>query len=290
MTFTAIVAKIADRLNLTSAAALTRIGEEVNDRYRELMSGIGLQTSIRTTTTQAVTVGNRYVEFTCEKIFGVYNNYGRSVSSITRSGTTATLTTSIDHGYAVGDSIVVAGATQTDYNGVFVIASTPTDTTLTYEVANSPVTPATGTITVELLQTQWVLGERSVDEIRLMPIQADPPQNYAVYNTDASSVTIILDAIPSSAYLLNADVEMNITSMSGSDVPAFPQDFHDILVRGGMADELYKMEKYDLSQVQEDKFEKRLSELRLFIAKSSGLNIFQGRYQGYTFNLNGLVR
>jgi hypothetical protein len=290
MTFTAIVAKVADRLNLTSAAALTRIGEEVNDRYRELMSGIGLQTSIRTTVSQAVTVGNRNVEFDCEKVFSVFNNYGRSVSSITRSGTTATVTTSIDHGYAEGDSVEVAGATQTDYNGVFVITSTPTDTTFTYEVANSPVTPATGTITVQLLQTQWILGERTVDELRMMPIQADPPQNYAVLSMNADAVTVMLDAIPSSAYILNADVETNITSMSGSDVPAFPQDFHDILVRGGMADELYKMEKYELSQVQEDKFEKRLSELRLFIAKSSGLNIFQGRYQGYTFNLNGLVR
>lgn len=289
MTFTAIVNKVADRLNLTSAAALTRIGEEVNDRYREVMSGVGLQTSIRTSISQQVTTGNRYVAFDCEKVFSVFNNYGRSVSSITRSSTTATVTTAIDHGYATGDSVVIAGAAQTDYNGVYVITVTG-DTTFTYTVANSPVTPATGTITVELLQTQWILGERTVDELRMMPIQADPPQNYAVYSMNADEVTVMLDAIPSSAYILNADVEVNITSMTSADVPAFPQDFHDILVRGPMADELMKMEKYSEAEVQEGKFEKRLSELRLFIAKSSGLNIFQGRYQGYTFNLNGLAR
>ncbi len=289
MTFTAIVAKIADRLNLTSAAALTRIGEEVNDRYREIMSGVGLQTSIRTTATKQVTVGNRLVVFTCEKIFNVFDNFGRAVTSITRSSTTATVTTTIDHGYATGDSVVVSGATQTDYNGTFVI-TVLTDTTFTYEVENSPVTPATGTITVELLQTQWVLGERTMDELRMMPVQADPPQNWAPQNTGASTVTIQLDSIPESAYILNADVEMNITSMSGSDVPAFPQDFHDILVRGGLADELMKMEKYSEADVQEGKFEKRLSELRLFIAKSNGLEIFQGRNSGARFGINqGLV-
>ena len=291
MTFTAIVAKIADRLNLTSTAALTRIGEDVNDRYREIVSSVGLQTSIRTTISEQVTVGNRLVTFDCEKVFSVFNNYGRAVSSITRSSTTATVTTSIDHGYAVGDSVVVAGAVQTDYNGTFVITTVPSDTTFTYEVANSPTTPATGTITVELQQTQWILGERTMDEMRAMPVQADPPQYWAPQNIGAATVTVQLDSIPSTAYILNADVEVNITDLSGSSVPAFPQDFHDILVRGGLADELYKMEKYDLSAVQEEKFQNRLSELRLFIAKSNGLAIFQGRQAGVGVysGINGLV-
>lgn len=291
MTFDAIVAKVADRLNLTSTAATTRIGEEVNDRYREIMSGVGLQTSIRTTTTKQVTAGNRLVVFDCEKIFNVFNNYGRSVTSITRSSTTATVTTSIDHGYTTGDSVVIAGATQTDYNGVFAITVTG-DTTFTYAVANSPATPATGTITVELQQTQWVLGERTMDELRLLPVMSgDQPQNWAPQNIGASTVTIQLDAMPSTAYILNADAEVNITSLSGSQVPGFPQDFHDILVRGGLADELMKMEKYGEADVQENKFEKRLSELRLFIAKSNGLDIFQGR-TGRTYGGNvmpGLV-
>jgi hypothetical protein len=251
MTFTAIVAIIADRLNLTSAAALTRIGTEVNERYREVMSGVGLQTSIRTTIAQAVTAGNNQVEFSCQKVFSVFNNYGCSVTSITRSSTTATVTTSINHGYATGVSVKIAGAVETAYNGVFVITVTG-DTTFTYTVSGSPSTPATGTITVELLQTQWILGERTMDELRMMPIQADPPQNWAPANMNADSVTVQLDSIPSSAYILNADVEMNITNMSGSDVPGFAQDFHDILIRGGLADELYKMEKYELSQVQEE--------------------------------------
>lgn len=70
-----------------------------------------------------------------------------TVSSITRSGTVATTTTSTAHGLIVGQSVVVSGATQTDYNGTFLVTAINSSTVFTYTVANSPTTPATGTIT-----------------------------------------------------------------------------------------------------------------------------------------------
>lgn len=69
-------------------------------------------------------------------------------TTITRSSTTATATTASNHGYISGDIITVAGASQTDYNGDFTIVVTGL-TTFTYTVANSPTTPATGTITAQ---------------------------------------------------------------------------------------------------------------------------------------------
>ncbi len=75
------------------------------------------------------------------------NGYGQvNVSSITRSGTTATVTTATAHGLATGDVALIAGAVETAYNGEFVITRTSA-TTFTYDVAGSPSTPATGTIT-----------------------------------------------------------------------------------------------------------------------------------------------
>lgn len=71
-----------------------------------------------------------------------------SITGITRSGTTATATTSVTHTIVVGNTVIVAGADQTDYNGTFTVTGV-TDTTFTYEVANSPTTPATGTITAQ---------------------------------------------------------------------------------------------------------------------------------------------
>ena len=69
-----------------------------------------------------------------------------SVSSVTRSGSTATATTSTNHGRTTGDWVEIAGAVETDYNGPFQITVTGV-ATFTYTVFNSPGTPANGTIT-----------------------------------------------------------------------------------------------------------------------------------------------
>lgn len=67
-----------------------------------------------------------------------------AITSITRSGAVATLTRT-SHGFIVGDSIKISGATEVEYNGTFVVATVPTANTLTYAVAGTPTTPATGT-------------------------------------------------------------------------------------------------------------------------------------------------
>jgi hypothetical protein len=82
----------------------------------------------------------------------------QSVTGITRTGAVATATTLAAHTYYKGQIVTVAGATQTDYNITVRIASVPTTTTFTYAVANSPVTPATGTITVKLAALGAISG------------------------------------------------------------------------------------------------------------------------------------
>jgi hypothetical protein len=69
-----------------------------------------------------------------------------SITSITRSSNVATATFASAHGLATGDTALIAGANEVDYNGEFVVTVTST-TTLTFAVANTPATPATGTIT-----------------------------------------------------------------------------------------------------------------------------------------------
>lgn len=70
----------------------------------------------------------------------------RVVTSITRSGATATVTATA-HGYATGQFVNVQGAAQTEYNGKFTITVVDANT-FTYPVTGTPATPATGTITV----------------------------------------------------------------------------------------------------------------------------------------------
>lgn len=47
----------------------------------------------------------------------------KTISSITRSGVTATLTTSAGHGFSNGDVVYIDGVFPAEYNGVFVIAN-----------------------------------------------------------------------------------------------------------------------------------------------------------------------
>jgi len=122
-----------------------------------------------------------------------------------------------------------------------------------------------------------VLGEDSFVELRHETLNADPPQRSAIQLTGASTVTILLDVKPATVYTLNADCYVNLSTLSGTMVPAFTQDYHDILVYGAMATELDKMEKYDLSDKKEKQYETRLSEYRLYIASSAYMDIIQGK-------------
>jgi uncharacterized phage protein gp47/JayE len=68
------------------------------------------------------------------------------LSSLTRSGTTATAITAVPHRLATGMTVTISGAVQTAYNVSAMVTVTGANT-FTYQVAGSPATPATGSIT-----------------------------------------------------------------------------------------------------------------------------------------------
>ena len=76
---------------------------------------------------------------------GFYTWHGdisKTISNSQRTGTTATLTTSTAHGFAVGDSVTVSGTNgNAALHGTYTIATVPTTTTFTYTTTTS------GTIT-----------------------------------------------------------------------------------------------------------------------------------------------
>lgn len=104
------------------------------------------------------------------------------------------------------------------------------------------------------------------------------PMNWAEFRVGANSVTILLDAYPATdPFTLEFSGYEIADQLSGSMVPAFPESFHDLLITMVMADELYKMEKPALAETMEKKSEKRLSDLRYFLAKSQWLDVVQGQ-------------
>jgi hypothetical protein len=123
------------------------------------------------------------------------------------------------------------------------------------------------------------LSQVTLDELReSMPFNAsDAPTNYAESAVTADTVTITLNVIPQTAFALYAEIQTAISDLIGSAEPAFPESYHDILIEGVLADELRKMEKPQLAQIAQTEFQRILSDLRMWIAKSAYLDIYQGK-------------
>jgi hypothetical protein len=152
--------------------------------------------------------------------------------------------------------------------------------------ANITVTAANpaATVTAAKIRTIYdptllkdVLDEVTLDEIRTM----DPagtvtgiPTKYAIVSHNASTITLRLYPIPSANNTLVADVLSGFTALTADgDIPSFPEDYHDLLVDGVLGDELQKLEKVNpMAVMAADRFERRLADLRYFIAKSAYLS------------------
>lgn len=127
------------------------------------------------------------------------------------------------------------------------------------------------------------LDEVTVDELDRSPIaDSDTPTKYAIYRTNAATVQIKLNVVPQTAFTLYAPGIVETATLSGTQEPAFPESYHDILVSGVLAEEYMKLEKGSLSRREQMKFEDRLGDLRIFIAKSPQQDIYQGKLAGST--------
>lgn len=71
---------------------------------------------------------------------------GVSISSITRSGSTATATTAASHDLASNVLVTITGANEAEYNVVSSAITVTGVDTFEYEVSGTPASPATGTI------------------------------------------------------------------------------------------------------------------------------------------------
>jgi len=80
----------------------------------------------------------------------------QTISSITHSGTTATLTTASAHGLITGNRVTITGATANDYNGTYVITYV-SPTVFTYVMATTPAANAT------VVGTYTTIGITGVD-------------------------------------------------------------------------------------------------------------------------------
>ena len=79
-----------------------------------------------------------------------------TISSITYSGTTATVTTASANGYCTGDQIEIAGATPAQYDGLFTI-TVLNGNTFTYTMSAAPGSNASGAMTAASTNTSLLM-------------------------------------------------------------------------------------------------------------------------------------
>jgi hypothetical protein len=203
VTFTEIVERIAERLNIppTATSSLARIGKAVNDVYREVTTSIGIDPSRRV---------------------------------VSATGTTA------------------LGIQTVTFNGI--------------EKIERIVDDSSGSIKI--------IPEVTFEQIReINPGLSDNIRKWAVESWTGTSVTIRIDVLPQTVFNLKADGSATVATLDAADVPAFPESFHDILIDGVLAEEFMKQEKAGLSDRAQARFEKRLSDLRMWRAKSISMII-----------------
>lgn len=121
------------------------------------------------------------------------------------------------------------------------------------------------------------LTQITPDEMHVISLGNEPPRHFSINRVYSTSVDILVDCIPTTTFTLYADGYITLSTLAGSQAPAFPESFHDILIFGAMADEYRKMEKMQLYQLCEADYEKRLSDLRMLIAKSGWQDQYQGK-------------
>lgn len=120
-----------------------------------------------------------------------------------------------------------------------------------------------------------LLEETSVDDIRARDAAASTsgtPTHYAILSHTIDEVELLLYPTPDAVSALSADALLAGTDMSlDADEPAFPEDFHDVLILGAEADGRVKNEKINMANKSEEQFETRLADLRYFLVKSAYL-------------------
>lgn len=110
--------------------------------------------------TSGVASGDTYVTANDGKLY-VYDSglalRTRTVTNVALTSNVATITVSAAHTMRVGETITVAGATPTLFNGSYAITTTPSATTFTYAKTNANVTSvaSAGTVTAPVIAASW---------------------------------------------------------------------------------------------------------------------------------------
>jgi len=156
------------------------------------------------------------------------------VTSITGSGTTATVTSRYQHNLAIGATIEVVGCDQGVYNGKFTIITVPSPTTFTYTTQNSvgAVTTATG-VAIRVSPLTWYGSANRIgmfDQQNGMFFEYDGQQLYAVLRNSINQLNGTVTLTQGSTIVTGSGSQFSTQLQPGSFVVLRGQSYKVVTI------------------------------------------------------------
>jgi hypothetical protein len=173
---------------------------------RPFDGGVAFSAGAATPNSQLIRQTRRYFRYQSGK--GIQFSTGSSLNpplfttSITSVSTTATVTTRYNHNMATGATIRVSGCDQAPYNGTFLVASTPTPTTLTYVMAATPASATATGFPIRVSPVSWYGSSNRLgffDQQNGMFFEYDGQTLYAVWRNSVLQLNGTVSATQGSA-------------------------------------------------------------------------------------------
>lgn len=173
----------------------------------------------------AVSIGSPTTNFQIYETHPLNDNWLTpcvAISGITESGTTATATTTTNHGFSVGQSVIITGVNNANYNGTFTIASVPTSTTFTFTAASSAGSGSGGQCNINYWSTPVKITGTSFPADVIDPYVVKTGGTYYLFmkNQDANANLMVYSStsLTSGYTILNGNVTPNGQNMEGACV------------------------------------------------------------------------
>lgn len=204
---------------------------------RSFDGGVAFSASANVPNSQMIRQTRRYFRYQSGK--SIQFSTGTSmcppifVTSVTSSGTTATVTTRFAHNLAVGATIQVTGIDQGAYNGTFTVATTPTPNTLTYTMVNAPgVSPATGLI-IKISATGWYGSSNRVgfmDQQNGLFFEYDGQMLYAVWRNSTNQISGTVSVIQGSSAVTGTGTQFSSQLKPGDFIVIRGQSYRVVTI------------------------------------------------------------
>jgi hypothetical protein len=138
-----------------------------------------------------------------------------NLSSTSLTNNVATVVTAIAHGYVVGDIVVIAGATNTVYNGTYTVTGVPTNNSFTFARTNANIASAGSAGTASISVPQGIDSEIAISEIIDFTTQGNIQYTYFLYPEGSLNNTSGLNYQPLISLRLSPSVSSGLTGKLG---------------------------------------------------------------------------